>query len=412
MSNENITNIAVIGGGPAGIMAAYSASLNPNAAICIFERNNKLGKKLFITGKGRCNVTNAGEANDFFKSITNNEKFFYSAYYTFDNYSLMNIIEQAGTPLQTERGNRVFPVSGKSSDIIKALEKIINKPNISVALDTKIESITKDNNKFILNDDGSMTFDKVIIAGGGKTYPVTGSDGNAYNLAKKLGHSITNIYPGLCGIETSDIDTQKLSGISLKNVVLSIEHNSKLIYSKLGEMEFTHYGISGPIVLSASSMLDSSRLREYKVYIDLKSGLDENKLKARIIRDIEAEPNKELKNTLGKLLPIRLMQTVFIRSGVDEGKKGNQLTKDERSSIIENLKSFRINPIGLRSIDEAIITRGGVQCNEVNPSTMESKITGGLYFAGEILDLDAMTGGFNLQIAFSTGYLAGLSASE
>ncbi len=412
MSKNKIINIAVIGGGPAGIMAAYSASLNPDTAITIFERNEKLGKKLYITGKGRCNLTNAGDANDFFKNITRNEKFFYSAFYTFDNFTLMSTVEQEGTPLKTERGNRVFPVSEKSSDILKALKKLIDKNNIQVNLNIKVEDIKKQEDKFIINSDDIKLYDKVIIAGGGKTYPVTGSDGTTYEIAKKLGHTVTPLQPGLCGIETSDFDTQALSGLSLKNVILSVIYNKKQIFSSLGEMEFTHYGISGPIVLSASSIIEEDKITDYKMSIDLKSGLDESKLKARIIRDVEAEPNKEIKNTLGKLLPIRLMQTIFNRCGIDDSKKSNQLTKDERNLIINNLKSFDINPVGLRPIGEAIITRGGVSCGEINPSTMESKIIEGLYFAGEILDLDAMTGGYNLQIAFSTGYLAGLSASE
>jgi predicted Rossmann fold flavoprotein len=402
--------IAVIGGGPAGIMAAYSASKNTNNRIDLYERNEKLGKKLFITGKGRCNVTNAGDSDDFFSNITKNSKFLYSAFSALDNNKLMTLIEQHGTKLKVERGGRVFPVSDKSSDVIKALKKMLNKDNIKIKLDEKIESIVKIDNGFCLNNDEK--YDAIILAGGGKSYPTTGSDGNAYELAKKLGHSITEIQSGLCGMETTDFDTHSLSGLSLKNVTFIVKQNKKVKYKNLGEMEFTHYGVSGPIVLSASSRFNIKDYNKLQFYIDLKPGLLDNQLDKRIRRDIEAEPNKSIKNTLGKLLPIRLMETIFIRSGLDSDKKVNQLTKEERFSIIQNIKYFSITPIRLRPIQEAIITRGGVKCKEINPSTMESKIVEGLYFAGEMIDIDALTGGYNLQIAFSTGYLAGYSTTQ
>ena len=411
MNQTNIIKIAVLGGGPAGILAAYSASMNPNTQIDIFERNNKLGKKLYITGKGRCNLTNSGDAEDFFNAITRNKKFFYSAFYTFDNYALMSLVESCGIKLKSERGKRVFPESDKSSDILKALNKLINKENISVHLNTKIESAQKSEGKFYL-DDMDTGFDKLIIAGGGKSYPVTGSDGTTYAIAKSFGHKITPINAGLCGMGTTDIDTKQLSGLGLKNVILTVTDKGKRIYSELGEMEFTHMGVSGPLVLTASSLVDADRLAESVFTIDLKPGLDEVKLDARILRDIAQAPNKEIKNSLGGLLPQRLTETVFVRCGINNDKKGNQLTKEERTLIIENIKAFSINPVKLRPLDEAIITRGGIECAQVNPSTMESKIVDKLYFAGEILDLDALTGGFNLQIAFSTGYLAGMCASE
>ncbi len=408
-SNNNI-KIAIIGGGPSGIMAAYSASLNTNASVDLYERNEKLGKKLYITGKGRCNVTNSGSPEDFFNSISRNSKFFYSAFYTFDNNALIALFEENGAHLKTERGNRVFPVSDKSSDILRALNNIIDKKNINIFLNSKINNIKNENGKFILNHNG-VVYDKCIIAGGGKSYPVTGSDGSLYHLAEKLGHRVTPLSSGLCGMNTTDTDTYDLSGLSLKNVVFTIQKKGKNIYSQLGEMEFTHYGISGPIVLSASSAIDERSIKEYEFTIDLKPGLDETKLDARIMRDIADEPNKEIKNTLGKLLPYRLMEKVLIRGGADMTKKSNQLTKDERKSIVRSLKYFNVSPVSLRPIEEAIITRGGIPCGEISPSTMESKILHGLFFAGEIIDLDALTGGFNLQIAFSTGYLAGLSAS-
>lgn len=402
--------IAIVGGGPAGIMAAYSASKNTNNKIDLFERNEKLGKKLFITGKGRCNLTNNGDSDDFFNNITKNSKFFYSAFNAFDNKKLMSLIEDYGTNLKVERGGRVFPTSDKSSDVINALRKILDKDNINIRLNYKVESINKTTDGFYIND--NEKYDVLVLAGGGKSYPTTGSDGNIYDLAEKLGHSITTIQPGLCGMETSDLDTHSLSGLSLKNVTFVVKQNKKIKYKNLGEMEFTHYGVSGPIVLSASSRFNVKDYNKLQFYIDLKPGLLDNQLDKRIRREIEAEPNKSIKNTLGKLLPIRLMETVFIRSGLDSNKKVNQLTKEERYAIIQNIKLFAISPVKLRPIQEAIITRGGIKCKEINPSTMESKIVSGLYFAGEMIDIDALTGGYNLQIAFSTGYLAGYSISK
>ena len=403
--------IAVIGGGPAGIMAAYAASLNKDCTVDLFERNEKLGKKLYITGKGRCNLTNNCSAQEFFSSVTRNEKFLYSAFYTFDNHALMNLIEQNGTILKTERGNRVFPVSDKSSDILRALNNLLASNKIKINLNQKIVKIEKNNDKFILNNTTNF-YDAVIIAGGGMSYPVTGSDGNTYNLARKFGHSTTMLEAGLCGIDTSDIDTHTLSGLSLKNVTLFVKQENKIKFKTLGEMEFTHFGVSGPLILTASSMFNKNDYKKPNFFIDLKPGLDDNQLEKRIMREIENEPNKSIKNTLGKLLPMRLMETIFIRSALDSNKKGNQLTKIERYAIINNIKEFSISPINLRPIEEAIITRGGIKCNEINPSTMESKIVKGLFFAGEMIDIDALTGGYNLQIAFSTGYLAGLSASN
>lgn len=411
MNTKKKIRIAIIGGGPSGILAAYAASINENSAIDIYEKNEKLGKKLYITGKGRCNVTNSGSAQDFFDSITVNKKFFYSAFYTFDNFALMRLIEENGTKLKSERGSRVFPDSDRSSDILKALNKLLNKKNIRIFLNTKIESIKNNESLFYLNEE-TIKYDKVIIAGGGKSYPMTGSDGYSYTLAKSLGHTVIPISSGLCGMETSDADTKILSGLSLKNVRLSITKKDKKIFTELGEMEFTHYGVSGPMILSASSLVEANKIKKYDFTIDLKSGLDDAKLEARILRDINESPNKELKNILGNLLPYRLTETVFFRCGIDFSKKGNQLTKEERHRLVLNLKNFKIFPLALRPVEEAIITRGGINCKEINPSTMESKIVKGLYFAGEIIDLDAFTGGFNLQIAFSTGYLAGLSASQ
>ena len=412
MQNKTIdkTRIAIIGGGPSGIMAAYAASLSGAADIDLYERNEKLGKKLYITGKGRCNVTNACDPQDFFDNVTRNKKFLYSSFYTFDNFALMSFIEDNGTKLKTERGGRVFPVSDKSSDILKSLNNAINKKNIHIILNSKIDSVALRGGRFYLNDE-KMSYDKLIIAGGGKSYPVTGSDGSGYVLSKSLGHSVTALGPGLCGIDTADEDTRKLSGLSLKNVRLEVAHKGRKIFSELGEMEFTHYGVSGPLILSASSMTVESNIKEYDFSIDLKTGLNEEKLDARILRDIEAEPNKEIKNALSNLLPFRLMETIIFRCGIDGTKKANQITKEERQRLASGLKEFEIHPIGLRPVEEAIITRGGISCKEINPSTMESKLVNGLYFAGEIIDVDAMTGGFNLQIAFSTGYLAGLSAA-
>ena len=402
--------IAVIGGGPAGIMAAFSAGLNNKCIINLYERNEKLGKKLYITGKGRCNLTNACDSEDFFKSVIRNKKFFYSAFYTFDNNSLIALIERFGTKLKVERGNRIFPASDKSSDILRALNKMLINENIHIELNTKINKIRKIANGFLLNDIKQI-YDAVILAGGGMSYPATGSDGNIYDLALGLGHSITKLESGLCGIETTDIDIHKLSGISLRNVEFIIKHGKKTKYKNLGEMEFTHFGISGPLVLSASSLFGVKDFKNLDFLIDLKPGLDYNKLENRIKRDIKDEPNKSIKNTLGKLLPLKLMGTIFLRSAVDWDKKGNQLTKTERCAIINNIKLFTVSPIRLRPIAESIITKGGIDCSEINPLTLESRIVENLYFAGEMIDIDALTGGYNLQIAFSTGYSAGLNSS-
>lgn len=409
-TNDKI-KIAVIGGGPAGIIAAYAASMNPGASIDLYEQNEKLGKKLYITGKGRCNITNSGEPEDFFNAITRNKKFFYSAFYTFDNNALMSLIEEYGTKLISERGNRVFPESGKSSDILKALNKLIDRKNIRILLDSKVNAVKLSGEKFLINNYDEEGYDKMIFAGGGKSYPMTGSDGSLYAIAKGLGHNVMPLKPGLCGIETSDEDTRILSGLSLKNIVLAASKSNKKLFSEIGEMEFTHYGVSGPLVLSLSSLIGTDNINKCKINIDLKPGLNEEKLNARILRDISESPNKDIRNVLGKLLPARLMEVIFVRSGVDASKKSNQMTKEDRRLVINSIKSFVISPLALRPIEEAIITRGGIACAEINPSTMESKIVKGLYFAGEMIDLDALTGGFNLQIAFSTGYLAGISAA-
>ena len=415
----------IIGAGPAGIMAAISAANNGDDVV-LLEKNEKIGKKLFITGKGRCNVTNACSRDEFFENVVSNPKFLYSAFSQFNNEDFMRLIEDNGTPLKTERGNRVFPVSDHSSDIIKTLNNALKHAHVDLRLNTSVKSILFEAyNKLMVgnNPEGSdksvtgirtdngeiIKGDKVIVATGGISYKSTGSTGDGLRWAGESGHRISSLKPALVPLETKEKWPSELTGLSLKNVTLSLFIKDKLKYKEMGEMLFTHFGISGPLVLTSSSILACSDEKDVKVLIDLKPALSDDEFDARLIRELQEGNKKDLKNILGNIYPVKLGLKICELAGVDIYKKCNELTKEERKKILEYTKRLPLNIKGTRDYDEAIITHGGVSVKDINPKTMESKIINGLYFAGEVMDVDAFTGGFNLQIAFSTGYLAGIS---
>lgn len=401
----------IIGAGPAGIMAAISAANNGDDVV-LLEKNEKIGKKLFITGKGRCNVTNACSRDEFFENVVSNPKFLYSAFSQFNNEDLMRLIEDNGTPLKTERGNRVFPVSDHSSDIIKALNNALKNAHVDIKLNTSIKSILFDSQRVagVRTDNGEIIKgDKVIVATGGISYKSTGSTGDGLRWAGESGHRISSLKPALVPLETKEKWPSELTGLSLKNVTLSLFIKDKLKYKEMGEMLFTHFGISGPLVLTSSSILACSDEKDVKVFIDLKPALSDEEFDARLIRELQEGNKKDLKNILGNIYPVKLGLKICELAGVDIYKKCNELTKEERKKILEYTKRLPLNIKGTRDYDEAIITHGGVSVKDINPKTMESKLIKGLYFAGEVMDVDAFTGGFNLQIAFSTGYLAGIS---
>ncbi len=400
-------NIAVIGGGPAGMMAAGTAALKGHK-VTLFEKNEKLGKKLFITGKGRCNITNASDISDFFDNVMSNKNFMYSSFYSFTNEDVLRLLEKYGVKTKVERGNRVFPVSNKSSDVIKAFEKYLKENKVKIKLNTEISQVKRDEDLFYLKTkEGIFAYEEIIIATGGKSYPKTGSTGDGYKFAEKFKHSITNILPSLVPIELREEFYNELQGLSLKNVEISAYVDNKQIYKDFGEMVFTHYGISGPIVLSMSTFLHPYLDKEIKIKIDLKPSLNNQVLDKRILRDFEKYHNKDAKNALDDMLPAKLRPFILKLSNIDENKKVHQITKEEREKLLSNLKELTVTFKRFRPINEAIITTGGIDINEIDPSTMQSKIVKGLYFAGEVIDVDALTGGYNLQIAYSTGYLAG-----
>ena len=401
----------IIGAGPAGIMAAISAANNGDDVV-LLEKNEKIGKKLFITGKGRCNVTNACSRDEFFENVVSNPKFLYSAFSQFNNEDLMKLIEDNGTPLKTERGNRVFPVSDHSSDIIKALNNALKQAHVDIKLNTSVKSILFDSQRVagVRTDNGKIIKgDKVIVATGGISYKSTGSTGDGLRWAGESGHRISSLKPALVPLETKEKWPSELTGLSLKNVTLSLFIKDKLKYKEMGEMLFTHFGISGPLVLTSSSILACSDEKDVRVFIDLKPALSDEEFDARLIRELQEGNKKDLKNILGNIYPVKLGLKICELAGVDIYKKCNELTKEERKKILEYTKRLPLTIKGTRDYDEAIITHGGVSVKDINPKTMESKLIKGLYFAGEVMDVDAFTGGFNLQIAFSTGYLAGIS---
>ena len=414
--------IIIIGGGPAGMMAAISCKQNnPSHDVVILEKNNTLGRKLLITGKGRCNITSSLEISDFIKNIPGNGMFMFSAFKNYTNEDIINMLEKNGVKVKVERGNRIFPISDKAQDVLNAFEKELKKLNVNIKLNSNVQEIkVLEDNKFLIKLDNKeqIEADKLIIATGGKSYPGTGSTGDGYNFAKKLGHTVTNIQPSLVPLEIKEkTDCQRMQGLSLRNVSIKIKdiEKNKLIYEDFGEMLFTHFGVSGPIILSSSAHLIRYKnvaklLKEgkMKLYIDLKPALSEEQLNSRILRDFEKEKNKEYKNSLFDLLPKKIIDYVIEKSGIDANKKVNEITKQERYRLIKLIKSLELTIDKTRPIEEGIITSGGINIKEINPTTMESKLIKNLYFAGEIIDVDAYTGGFNLQIAYSTGYTAGL----
>ena len=410
-----MSKVIVIGGGAAGMMAAIAAA-EKGQEVILLEKNEKLGKKVYITGKGRCNVTNACEMDKLFENVVSNPKFLYSAFYDYNNEQVMQLLEEAGCPLKTERGERVFPVSDHSSDIIAALERLLRKKGVTIRLQTKVQEVLTGENKVtgvLLANQEKLKADAVVLATGGLSYPTTGSTGDGYQMAEKLGHTRKECCPALVPLEIVDTWCYHLQGLSLRNVSLRMECNGRKIYEAFGEMLFTHFGVSGPLALSASSYYGKCKDKD-KVFleIDLKPALKTEQLDRRILRDFEENKNKQFKNSLSGLAPAKLLPVLVARSGIAEEKKVNEITREDRAALIACLKDFTMTLATLRGFEEAIITRGGISLKEVNPSTMESKLMPGLYFAGEMLDLDALTGGFNLQIAWSTGYLAGYSAAQ
>lgn len=404
---SDLIKIAVIGGGAAGMMAAGTAK-ECGADVTIYEQMDFLGKKLGITGKGRCNVTNLCDTEEFMANVTKNSRFLYSAHSAFDAYAVMSFFEDLGVRLKVERGNRVFPESDRAKDIVDALRKYVGKCKIKKE---KVKSLKKTSDGFIIN--GESLFDRVIIATGGKSYPLTGSDGSGYKLAAKLGHTVTELLPSLIPITSPSPICQDMQGLSLKNVSLKIkDKDGRTKYEDFGEMMFTHFGITGPMVLSASAHLRNTDISTLTAYVDLKPALDEKELDARLLSDFGEKSNKDLINSLGGLLPLKMIEPFIKKSGIDPRKKVNAITKEERAKILKLLKGFDIPLKGFRPIEEAIITSGGIEVKEINPKTCQSKLVEGLFFAGEVIDVDAYTGGFNLQIAFSTGYLAGKNAAE
>ncbi len=427
-----MSNVIVVGGGAAGMMAAIAAAEKGNK-VTLIEKNEKLGKKLFITGKGRCNVTNGADVETLLANVVTNRKFLYSSFYCFDNTALMEMIEKAGCPLKTERGDRVFPVSDHSSDIIKALEKILKENGVEILLNTEVkELIIKDGKAegvkaakvtgVTKGDKGQgrkpepklliLKSDAVIVCTGGVSYPLTGSTGDGYKFAEKSGHGIVKAKPSLVPLETKEKWVSKCMGLSLKNVSMKLVSGKKTLYDGFGEMLFTHFGISGPLVLTGSCYYDPDKHSDVKAIIDLKPALSEEQLDKRILRDFEENANKSFANSLGGLLPASLIPVIVEYAGIDKDKKVHDITKEERKSLLDALKNLTLNITGTRGFAEAIITRGGISVKDIDPGTMESKHVKDLYFAGEVLDLDAVTGGFNLQIAWSTGHAAGSAIEQ
>lgn len=401
----------VIGGGAAGMMAAYAAAMCGNE-VSLYEKNEKLGKKVYITGKGRCNVTNACETQELFNNIVTNPKFMYSPIYTFDNNMVQSFMEEWGCPLKVERGNRVFPQSDKSYDVINALIRAMRENNVDINLDSHVSDILTENGHVtgVRVNGCDVKCDNVIIATGGYSYPSTGSTGEGHTMASKLGHHITKCMPALVPFTAAEEWVKELHGLSLRNCGVTIYDGDHKMYEDFGELLFTHFGVSGPTVLSASSYaVDIIRKRPLRLVIDLKPALDEKQLDARILRDFEANINRKFMNSLDKLFPKSLIPVIIERSGIDAQCRVNEITRDKRQGLVKLIKNFDLTLTGLRGFNEAIITHGGVDVKEIDSSTMESKLIKGLYFAGEMIDVDAVTGGFNLQVAWSTGYLAGIS---
>ncbi len=407
---EKSKRVFVVGGGPAGMMAAAQAAAQGYETI-LLEKNEKLGKKLFISGKGRCNVTNSCDMVDFFENIAHNSSFCYSAVYTFPPELTMNLIEEQGVPLKIERGGRVFPVSDKSSDVIKALERYVRQAGAEIRLNTRLENIfTADGKITGIQYDGKVrSCDGLILAMGGASYVSTGSDGAWRDQLVRLGHTVEEFIPALVPLTSSQLWVRQLQGLSLKNVRLKAVFGSKIIFDELGEMLFTHFGLSGPLVLSLSSRLEQPDFKKLRLLIDLKPGLTVEQLNNRLLRDFAKYGSKTLKNAMVELLPVRLIPAVITAAALEETLAVSQLSQEKRARLIKAFKELPIEVDGFRPLNEAIVTRGGISVKEIDPSTMQSKRIAGLFFAGEMIDIDAYTGGFNIQLALSTGFLAGSS---
>lgn len=402
--------VIVIGGGPAGMMAAGTAAKNGSRVI-LLEKNDRVGRKLFITGKGRCNVTNDTDPESLIANTPGNPYFLYSAFYGFTSQDTMSFFEDLGVKLKVERGNRVFPVSDKSGDIVKAMERFVKTSGAELRLNAKADGIVIKDGKVSGVKTGGRIIpcDSVVIATGGISYTATGSDGDGYRFAKTAGHSVTKLYPSLVPLRAKEKWVSSLMGLSLKNVRLTVKVDGKEVYSDFGEMLFTHYGISGPLVLTASRYVTDKTDKKIEAYIDLKPALNDKELDTRLLKDFAKYANKDFKNALDDLLPIKLIPVIIALSGISPEKKVNSITKEERAGLLRLLKALKLNITGTSGYNEAVVTSGGVEVDEIDPSTMESKIIKGLFFAGEVIDVDAFTGGFNLQIAFATGHLAGMN---
>lgn len=410
-----MSHVIVVGGGAAGMFAAIAAAKNGHQ-VTLYEKNEKLGKKIFITGKGRCNITNAADMEELFDAVVTNSKFLYSSFYGYTNQNVIDFFEDAGVPVKIERGNRVFPISNHSSDVIRALEREMKKVGVKVCLNTEVKSVEAEKgrfNKMVLKDTTTQTADACIVATGGLSYRSTGSTGDGFRFAENVGHKVTQCFPSLVPMETKEPWICELQGLSLRNVEAKILDGKKELYKDFGEMLFTHFGVSGPLIISASSyvgkkfMDKNGQKKELTLEIDLKPALTEEQLDQRVLRDFEENHNRQFKNAITKLFPTKLIPVMLELGGIDPEKKVNSIEKEERKQFVRLIKHFRMTLTGLRDYPEAIITKGGVNVKEIDPGTMESKLVKGLYFAGEVLDLDALTGGFNLQIAWSTGYAAG-----
>lgn len=410
-----MSHVIVVGGGAAGMFAAIAAAKNGHQ-VTLYEKNEKLGKKIFITGKGRCNITNAADMEELFGAVVTNSRFLYSSFYGYTNQNVIDFFEDAGVPVKIERGNRVFPISDHSSDVIRALEREMKKVGVKVCLNTEVKSVEAEKGKFnkvVLKDTTTQTADACIVATGGLSYRSTGSTGDGFRFAENVGHKVTQCFPSLVPMETKEPWICELQGLSLRNVEAKILDGKKELYKDFGEMLFTHFGVSGPLIISASSyvgkkfMDKNGQKKELTLEIDLKPALTEEQLDQRVLRDFEENHNRQFKNAITKLFPTKLIPVMLELGGIDPEKKVNSIEKEERKQFVHLIKHFRMTLTGLRDYPEAIITKGGVNVKEIDPGTMESKLVKGLYFAGEVLDLDALTGGFNLQIAWSTGYAAG-----
>lgn len=404
--------VVVIGAGAAGLMAAGKAA-ELGKAVSLVEKNDRIGKKLLISGKGRCNITNNTDMEGLIENIPGNGNFLYSAFYTFSNADIVDFFEKHQLPTKVERGGRIFPQSDKAKDVVEALWRYVNRNRVRLLLKSPVESIRTVNGEVkavVLKNGEQLECDAAILATGGASYPGTGSTGDGYAIARRLGHSIAALKPSLVPLVAEESWVKELQGLSLKNISITIlNKNRKKVYSDFGEMLFTHFGVSGPVILSGSRHVLDYNYRDIKLVIDLKPALSEEKLDERLQRDFEKFSRKQFKNALDELLPQKMIPVIIRLSGISPDKSVNQITREERRGLIRLLKNLEITITGSRPIEEAIVTAGGVSTDEINPSTMESKLIKGLYFAGELIDVDAYTGGFNLTIAFSTGYLAGIN---